>query len=90
MRQDAASWIAGSTSMLELRLLQQNDAWLLVFFALVLTAVFILLTVTFVEMVHSWRWGWPTVLLLLPQCTMEFCFSVNQKKQTKKGDTFLY
>ena len=35
-----ASCIAASTSMLALRMLPPNEAWLLVFFALVLTAVF--------------------------------------------------
>jgi hypothetical protein len=40
--------------MLALRMLPPNDAWLLVFFALVLTAVFILLSVTLVEMVRIW------------------------------------
>ena len=38
--------------MLALRMLPPTEAWLLVFFALVLTAVFIRLSVTFVEMVR--------------------------------------
>jgi hypothetical protein len=65
--------------MLALRMLQKNDAWLLVFFTLVLTAVFtgIRLSETFVEMVL----GLPTVLQLLAQCTMEWGFSVHQKRQ---------
>jgi hypothetical protein len=45
-----SSAIAASTSMLALKMLPPNYAWLLVFFALVLTAVFIRLSVTFVEM----------------------------------------
>ena len=39
--------------MLALRMLPPNDAWLLVFFALVLMAVFIRLSVMFVEMVRG-------------------------------------
>ena len=86
-----ASWIAASTSMLALRMLPPNDAWLLVFFALVLTAVFIRLSVTFVEMVR----GRPTVLRLLAQCTMECGFSVHQNRRrvpsarfTPNGNSF--
>ncbi len=48
-----ASCIAVSTSMLALRRLLPNDAWLLVFFALVLTAVLIRPLVTFVEIVRQ-------------------------------------
>ena len=58
-------------------MLPPNDAWLLVFLALVLTAVFIRLSVTLVEMVR----GRPTVLRLLAQCTMECGFSVHQKRR---------
>jgi hypothetical protein len=81
------------TSMLALRMLPPNDAWLLVFFALVLTAVFIRLSVTFVEMVR----GRPTVLRLLAQCTMECGFSVHQNRRrvpsercTPNGNSFCW
>ena len=50
-----ASSTAASISMLALRMLQPTEAWLLVFFALVLTAVFIRLSVTFVEIYSSYN-----------------------------------
>jgi hypothetical protein len=77
--------------MLALRMLPPNDAWLLVFFALVLTAVFIWLSVTFVGMVLIL----PMCLRLLAQCTMECGFSVHQKRRrvpstrcTPNGNSF--
>jgi hypothetical protein len=59
--------------MLALRMLPPNDAWLFVFFALVLTAVFIRLSVTFRVVETRMVRGRPTVLRvrLLAQCTMD-------------------